>query len=562
MASPVFGEVRRLHPTRVVFDAASAVAEIRVHIDTLEYTRQGLRSREPILLTVGAHNEVVLVRPDLQPAFAASHGGFAQGRSFPGPAVVSLLVHEHRLGHGSTTLGSVSASAVFQVFAHADVTGAELDNKELSDRRAKVAQALLAADLPSLLEIATEERWGPPFDQVMLRALECDPGPIDGVHETLTQAATERFQEKYVGRHYHEPGEDPAQPGLAVDGVLGQRTFEALLDAYLHRFSPRIPPSRFAARSANGCAAFNLASDDATHEQNRRVSLVVHQSPPEHVESTPCTATDPGACPVVDAGVAASCMWYREHVREQNPTQAVHHHFLPSWLPLTNDKYMLSVLTTLPDEAEVVFEVFASADRVTVPERRPTQITGAWPTVQIVGRAQAGVAQVVWDPPPEFAPGDDGRFAGSVPGFAASHGETSTVCHASYPAHVITILLDAPEDASALVFEGTLILSNSFGDEVTFVAEDAEPYDAEHLAFRLEGANASASYSLTIVSDGHEPVVLFEDVAFEELHDDLSPSEDSASDSMDRAAQFEEYMQLPEVTAETLAVLLGERQGV
>ncbi len=84
-----------------------------------------------------------------------------------------------------------------------------------------MAQALLVADLPCLLEVATEERWGQPFDQVMLRALDCDPGPIDGIHETLSQAATLRFQERYVGRHYHQEDEDPEQPDLLADGVLG-----------------------------------------------------------------------------------------------------------------------------------------------------------------------------------------------------------------------------------------------------------------------------------------------------------------------------------------------------
>ena len=36
------------------------MADIRVHIDTLEYTREGLKSREPIPLQVGQHYRVVL----------------------------------------------------------------------------------------------------------------------------------------------------------------------------------------------------------------------------------------------------------------------------------------------------------------------------------------------------------------------------------------------------------------------------------------------------------------------------------------------------------------------
>jgi len=535
------------------------VVDIPIHIDTLEYTREGLRTREPLSMQVGAHNRVVLVRPKRAHAFAATFSGFPSNSSFPGPAVLSLLLHPQRYGRAQQALTALPDTSRLQLFGHADATGSEVANKELTDRRAQVVHAMVVGDLDTLLRIAEHEGWGPPCDQVLLRALECDPGPIDGKHEELTIAATTRFQERYVSRTYHRDDQAPHLPELEVDGILGPQTFEALLDAYLHRFSTWTDGSKFLAMNAVGCAAFNPAPETSTDAENRRVSLAVYDATPAYHDSAPCVEGDPDVCPIVPQNVPASCMWYREHVIDPEPPKALHHHFLPSWLLLTNDKYMLSVLTTLPDGAEVVFEVFASADRVTVPERRPTTMTNAWPTIEIIGKAKGGIAQVVWDPPPQFAPGDDGRVAGSVPSFAATHHKTQTVCHASYPANVITILLETPKDASQPVFEGTLTLRDSLGNEVVFVAADAKPHDAEHLAFRFEGANASASFTLTLRTTDHAPVVLFEGVAFDDLHDELTPIDE---DSSDRSAEFEEFMQMPEITAETRALLLGEGEDL
>ena len=538
------------------------MVEIPVHIDTLEYTREGLRTREPLAMQVGAHNRIVLVRPKRAHAFAATFCGFSPNSSFPGPSILSLLLHPQRLGRTPQVLIDLSDTSRLQLFGHADATGSEVANKELSDRRAQVVHAMLVGDLDTLLRVSEDEAWGTPCDQVLLRALGCDPGPIDGKHEELTAAATTRFQERYVARTYHRDDQAPRLPELEVDGVLGSQTFEALLDAYLHRFSSWTDESKFLPAGAVGCAAFNPASKTSTDAENRRVSLAVYAATPAYPESAPCVEGNPDACPIVAQGVPASCMWYREHVIDPEPPKALHHHFLPSWLLLTNEKYMLSVLTTLPDGAEVVFEVFASADRVTVPERRPTSMTNAWPTVEIIGKVQGGVAQVVWDPPDQFAPGEDGRVAGSVPSFAATHHETQTVCHASYPANVITILLETPKDSSQPVFQGTLTLSDSLGNEVVFVSADAEPYDAEHLAFRFEGANASASFTLTLRTTDHDPVVLFEDVAFADLHDELTPLDEDAPDSTDRTAEYEEFMQMPEITAETQALLLGDGENL
>lgn len=308
------------------------MADHRVHIDTLEYTRQGLRTRQGIPLQVGQHNRVVLVRPDRQPAIAASYAGFAPNLSFPGPAVLSALLHEHLASDGVRGFAErVAPGKQLQIFAHADTTGSEADNKSLTDRRAACMLAFLTRDVDEVLRIGDAEQWGPEFQQVMLRALERDPGPIDGVFENLTRAAVEGFQTAYGQRSYHREDEPLLLPELAVDGDLGPDTRDALVDAYVSKFSPRLSPDSFVATApANGCAFHNPASvpDDAT---NRRVSLVVHGSPPSHPDAIPCTTGDPMACPAVQDAAKQACMWYREHVLESPFEQARHHHFLPSW---------------------------------------------------------------------------------------------------------------------------------------------------------------------------------------------------------------------------------------
>lgn len=75
---------------------------LRVEVDSLEYTRTGLRTREPLPLQVGRHNQVVLVRPARVRSVAASHAGFPVDGSFPMPAVLSLVLFEHEGSRSST----------------------------------------------------------------------------------------------------------------------------------------------------------------------------------------------------------------------------------------------------------------------------------------------------------------------------------------------------------------------------------------------------------------------------------------------------------------------------
>ena len=512
------------------------MADHRVHIDTLEYTRQGLRTRQGIPLQVGQHNRVVLVRPERQPAIAASYAGFAPNLSFPGPAVLSALLHEHLAPDGVRGFAErVAPGKGLQIFAHADTTGSEADNKSLTDRRAACILAFLTRDVDEVLRIGDAEQWGPELQQVMLRALECDPGPIDGVFENLTRAAVEGFQTAYGQRSYHREDEPLLLPELAVDGDLGPDTRDALVDAYVSKFSPRLSPDSFVAKApANGCAFHNPASvpDDAT---NRRVSLVVHGSPPSHPDAIPCTTGDPMACPAVQDAARQACMWYREHVLESPFEQARHHHFLPSWLKLENGNYMLSVLTTVPDSEDVEFQVFASAepgDGVDLPDPSFRLHDIGEP---IVNRPIHGVAQVVWEPPPEFVPGKDGRTDGPsgryVPMFRVSHARSGARLHDSYPATEIVVLLARHE------LDGTLALGQDVefelrhdsGLTMTRPGSEASAYDPAQLALRFSGVREDGHYSLAMLYQGTVHRQVFENVPYRQLCEDEETGESPAS---------------------------------
>ena len=500
------------------------MADHRVHIDTLEYTRQGLRTRQAIPLQVGQHNRVVLVRPTRQPAIAASYAGFSPNLSFPGPAVLSSLLHDHLAADGLLPFAErLAAGQQLQLFAHTDATGSEADNKTLSDQRAACVFAMLTRDVEEVLRIADAEQWGPELQQVMLRALDCDPGPIDGVFEDLTRSAIESFQAAYGQRAYH-PGDEPLLvPELAVDGNLGPDTHDALIDAYVSRFSPRLSPDAFVAKApANGCAFHNPAvvPDEAA---NRRASLVVHPSPPAHPDAIPCTTGDAMACPAVEDAAKQACMWYREHVIEVPFEKARHHHFLPSWLKLDNGKYMLSVLTTVPDGEDVEFQVFASkepGDGVDLPD--PSfhlhDIGEA-----IVNRPIHGVAQVVWEPPPDFAPEKDGRAVGPsgryVPMFRVSHARTGARLHDSYPATEIVVLLARQEldGALALGEDVEFELRHDSGLAMTKPGSEASPYDPAHLALRFSGVPEDGLYSLALRHGGSLHRQVFENVPYGRL---------------------------------------------
>jgi hypothetical protein len=97
------------------------------------------------------------------------------------------------------------------IFGHADPTGQDPYNKDLSGRRAKAVYGLLIRDTALWEELYTSkiQNVGDPWKykaiQVMLKALGHNPGAFTGTLTAQTQQAVKDFQ----GRN-----------GLAEDGDL------------------------------------------------------------------------------------------------------------------------------------------------------------------------------------------------------------------------------------------------------------------------------------------------------------------------------------------------------
>ncbi len=482
------------------------MADIRVHIDTLEYTRQGLRTREPINLQVGAHNRVVFVRPERAPAFSTTYGGFAPDSTFPGPAVLSLLLHQHRLGSTEGSLPT-AGSHKLQVFGHCDASGSEADNKALSERRADTMRAWLAGDVQAILSRASDDDWGTVEQQVMLRSLGCDPGPIDGTFGILTEAAVSRFQARYGDRAFHPETTTPLHPGLEVDGVLGAATSEALVDAYATKFSPRLDASHYlAANEAHGCAAFNAATADPNDAANRRVSLVVHPGDLPYPDAVPCTRGDANTCAIV-GDHQLQCMWFREHVHGALETSALHHHFAGSWLRLTNDKVFLSALTTVPNGDPLTF-VVRSADGAVLAE--------------LEGYVEHGVGQVVWDPPPDLPlPDRPGPGPATPPLFDVVHEPTST--KATQPwclgggAGTVVLHTDIEHEYAELA-QVSFTLSEASGRYAATLRPETDGVsDRGYSALHFDFVPEDGIYTLRLTDHAGTEQLLFENVPFGEI---------------------------------------------
>lgn len=136
------------------------------------------------------------------------------------------------------------------IVGHTDKTGGDDYNQALSERRARSVFAYLTAGragAESRNEWAALRRppttllgddWGVREAQHILQALAYYPGPIDGDAGVRTDAAVREFQQ---------------DRGLGVDGVIGDETWTALIDAYLADDPPAVAETAFLRNARGGC---------------------------------------------------------------------------------------------------------------------------------------------------------------------------------------------------------------------------------------------------------------------------------------------------------------------
>ncbi len=456
--------------------ATEPTVEIRVHIDRLEYTREGLRTRAGgIPLQVGKHNRVVLVRPKrLRPAQPGNRG-FPHDSSLP---LVGTLRAFWAWANERTALvheagGSVSSEhGVYQVFAHTSPSGDEAYNKLLSDRRAEVGRSLLSGDPAPMIAVANDEGWDLPQGQSLLRCLGCDPGPLDAKPGKLTTAAIATFAQRYNAGFFTETGTAPAAP-LPEDGEWSEQIRDALIEALVAVHG--LPPGQgllHPSHPAHGCSEFN-APPSAVPDDARRLSLVHHPVPPEHPDAAPCRTGDDSSCAVVD-GSPQRCLFYREHITEPEVSQVGI--FDPRWLWIDEDRYVLSVLTDAAEGEEIAFDVFEDG--------RPE------PIERISIDASMGAAAIVWKSGLSWQQDGCPDTAGH-PSFVATHLNSSSSVSAPFPRRgVFRILLGDTDDsrrAASSEYFRVLATDGSY-DETLSVAQDAVRLSPRKLMLEFQDA--------------------------------------------------------------------------
>lgn len=473
---------------------------IHIDLDTLEYTREGLRSKEPFPVTVGQNNKVVLVRPTRYRPVRSAATGFPTNSAFPLPGTLavgwSVLPLPAPFAH-SPTRSTAARQNSFQVFGHASATGEDAYNKSLADRRAKVGAALLQSSLDPVLEVASEEQWGLQHAQAMLRTLGLDPGPCDGEEGRHTSAALTHFVDRYNRQIFHRTSPTPpAIQGLEPDGQWSDEVGRAIIDAFVAAHGAAVPEANLVRSS--GCSEFNLVDSDRA-APNRRLSVIASPTAPPYPESAPCTDGDIAPCALVDDN-QQRCMWYREHVADPKPPEV--EVFAARWLWLGEDKYLLSALTTAGDDVDFTFEVFdrAGDDKSTLH------------TVERV-RPILGTLNAVW------VSGVDSKDVHGQPGtedlpiFEVSAAESPARCSAKWPERVTARVLFGASDSASLSDSAVFKLTASDGSyESSLPLSAAQRVSPQKVALEFESVPDDALVCLSFGASGEASFELFRDV--------------------------------------------------
>jgi len=324
---------------------------------------------------------------------------FAFGSAFPGPGVLAYLrIVRQQL---------VPGNGLIRVFGHTDQIGRVSSNKRLSDLRAKGVLALLTNDLDGFHALARDDTWGVEHDQAMLRALGCNPGPIDGVAGRLTREAVIGFQKGYnEGAFHRRPGRARQDGELPVRGTLDDRTRRALRESYVADGPDPIDRSAVLGPGFSGCSEFNLTGE--SDAADRRVVLATFSSRWPTEGEFPCREGNASVCPV-DGRRPHRCSFYRKVVREEAWNEAVPPFFDFQWLRERSGAVYLSAVTSISDSTPVRFRVHRC-------EQHPVPAAAAgWdggPPVpglelgMIQGTIRGGIAWARWEPPEGLDPFD------------------------------------------------------------------------------------------------------------------------------------------------------------
>ncbi|MEX1361556.1 MAG: OmpA family protein [Nannocystaceae bacterium] len=372
---------------------------------TITYRHEGM-----LRLSTNRMHCVLVQPPPPQPAASFRGAMFGRGSAFPTAAIAPLLRHAQEWAdepdNRERSLG---------VFAHADRSGDEQRNKELSDRRADAVFAMLTGQLQPLRDVAERDGWGVAEVQAMLRALGCNPGAIDGIEGPMTMEAVRVFRREYNADVFHQDVRAREHGELEEGDALDADTRDALLDAYHAEYSVGVPPERFWGPGRMGCGEFNPFTDKASIVKDRRVTLVQYGADRPRPADFPCTRDDAGACTIDDDGTRR-CKFYRDNVADDALDEPFPFWDF-DWLQTPKGGAHLSSMTTLPDgdQLEFIVELLHQPATPEDSDYGPPPAPRGVELARVDGMVRKGVAYALWSPPEHYDPFDASRWFEYVP---------------------------------------------------------------------------------------------------------------------------------------------------
>lgn len=179
------------------------------------------------------------------------------------------------------------------IFGHADATGSDDHNITLSLSRAQVAHALLIKNPDEWLRridgspLTIETPWGTSEIQFMLKQLGYYQGPVNGVSDPSTKAASRKFLQKKALPDNGSGHLNRAARRVLIVDYMDDLVPTALQAADFHRDGAGLP-ALFAAGEA-----FPLIPSDPNNAQNRRITFVLRVTPPVPIDTTQRGAAAP-----------------------------------------------------------------------------------------------------------------------------------------------------------------------------------------------------------------------------------------------------------------------------
>lgn len=361
-----------------------------------------------LALATDRSHRIVVDPPVAQPTMSMPASLFPSDSAFPLPGIVHLVTFAQELVDGDP-------DARIGLFGHADTTGDADANKQLAERRAAAAYALLTGEYATFDAVARAEPWPMASYQVMLRVLGCNPSAIDGEGGVQTAAAIAEFCRAYNRDTWHDEGRARVFGTIPASDTLDETTKYAIVDAYHAELSGRLDANRFIGPRHMGCGEFNPLGAD--HAQNRRVTLAIYGADAPADSDFPCRANDVAACEI-DEGGSFRCRFYRERIRESGVREDLDPFWDLQWLSTATGKAHMSALTHFADTNDATFVVrrlrrdaSVDADSGTGPAPEDgTEIA------RLGGLIRGGVAYALWPYPDGDDPFDAQAWFRPTPG--------------------------------------------------------------------------------------------------------------------------------------------------